>query len=493
MSLWLAIQARGIETPRMTLPRFVISVFSLTFLFVHASAATWPVTLDGKVEDAQWFSLSETSDKLVAGDVLFIAGVAVLVRETDNLNFINALSSKARLYRILPSGRKEVIAFYPDFWKGKGSAPKLKGLSQKEIEGLWGVGIDGESGNNASLIQGDKTFVDISHTAWKKLPVVLPKLPCRAIDIEWNGEPDERLYALFSDATRWVSLDVSLNVVADKLQVKCEPLLRARNLKWLRLRLRMEELDNPDALAQFRNLRYFYYSHWEGLKTLSFVEGMKDLREIYAPGNEITSITPLAGLPQLRVVDVHMTPLADLPEDGFPMLSRLNLQGTTVPAGAVENFRKRHPDCVVKYEWAADLRRVVADADRFIVRTGGTCHRQYAKEKIIFETKKRPDMDELLSLIAIDEKKSDSVCMCCGSPTMEFYKNGKLIAMVGIQHGSALRWAGWPADAVLTKESVKQFTEWLKVRGVKEPSEAIEKAKAQGALIEAALKAQGKQ
>ena len=99
-----------------------------------------------------------------------------------------------------------------------------------------------------------------------------------------------------------------------------------------------------------------------------------------------------------------------------------------------------------------------------------------------------------LSLIAIVEpKETSSVCMCCGSPTMEFYKNGKLIAMVGIQHGAALRWDEWPSDAQLTKESVKQFTEWLKVRGVKEPSEAIEKAKDQGALIEAALKAQGKQ
>ncbi|WP_277558031.1 leucine-rich repeat domain-containing protein [Ereboglobus sp. PH5-10] len=458
------------------------------FLCAHGFAATWPVMVDGKAVNVPWFSLSETPEELAVGDVLIVAGAPVLVRDTDNLNFINKLSKKAKLHRVLPSGRKELVAFYPDYWDGKWRRPRLKKLSKREIKGLWGVSISEESGSKTGLIQGEDTFVDIKYTAWKKVPLVLPGLPFRAVKVDWNADPDAQLYSLFSESTRFVSLDVS----ARELQFKCESLLRSKDMKWLSLRLEADELDDPGIPAQFRKLRYLFWP-WAGLRAVDFLSNLNDLKEIHIAGNAITDITPLAGLPRLSALNVQMSPLASLPDGGFPKLKNLVLFGTAVPADAVESFRKQHPDCVVQYDWAAELRNVISSADRFIVRTGGTCHRRYDKEKIIFETVSQDEIAGLISLITIDGKTSNGVCMCCGTPTMEFYKNGKLIAMVGIQHGRALRWGGWPADAVLTEESIKQFTEWLYARGVKEPSEEIERAKSQRAMIEEALKAQGKQ
>lgn len=453
------------------------------FLYAHGFAATWPVTLDGKAVNVPWFSLSETPDELAAGDVLIIAGVPVLVRDTENLNFINKISKRAELHRVLPSGHKELVAFYPDYWNGKWRRPQLKKLSKRKIKGLWGVGIDEKSGNHASFIQGENTFVDIRYTAWKKVPLTLPGHPLRAIKVDWNADSDAQLYSLFSESTRFVSLDIS----GSKLQFKCESLLGSKDMKWLSLRLKADELDDPGIPARFCGLRYLFWP-WAGLRTVDSLSNLNDLREVHIAGNAITDITPLAWLPQLSVLNVQMSPLASLPDGGFPELRKLVLFGTAVSADAVKSFRKQHPDCVVQYEWAAGLRDVISSADRFIVRTGGTCHRRYDKEKIIFETDNQDEIAGLISLITIDEKASNGVCMCCGAPTMEFYKNGKLIAMVGIQHGKALRWGGWPADAMLTEESIKQFTEWLYVRGVKEPSAAIERAKAQRALIEESLK-----
>ena len=206
--------------------------------------------------------------------------------------------------------------------------------------------------------------------------MVLPKGPVRAGYIYWSGKPDEQLYTLFSESMRYLSLAVNNN---NKLPFSRDVLMRGKKLKSLNLYLNEEELDAAGILAHFQNLRYLQWS-MSGLTTVAPMKGMLDLRELHVPMSGITDITPLVGLPKLSVVDMQETPLASLPDDGFPALRKISLFTTRVLAEAVEAFRKRHPDCVVQYEWAAELRRVAAEADRFIVRTGGTCHRQYNKE-----------------------------------------------------------------------------------------------------------------
>jgi len=105
------------------------------------------------------------------------------------------------------------------------------------------------------------------------------------------------------------------------------------------------------------------------------------------------------------------------------------------------------------------------------VRTGGTCHRQLADEIELFRTSDRGEIGALLNLIAIDVSENRGACMCCGKPTIEFYKGGKLYLTLGIQHGKALRWLDgpWDGDGTLTSESARKFGEWLEKRGVNGP------------------------
>lgn len=128
--------------------------------------------------------------------------------------------------------------------------------------------------------------------------------------------------------------------------------------------------------------------------------------------------------------------------------------------------RESKPD-----SWSPTLRSSLIGAEEMRVRTGGTCHRQPTQEVELYRTSDRAEIDSLLNLIEIDDASSETTCACCGKPTIEFYKGGKLYLTLGIQHGKALRWIDgpWEGDGSLTSGSARQFGEWLETRGVSGP------------------------
>lgn len=119
------------------------------------------------------------------------------------------------------------------------------------------------------------------------------------------------------------------------------------------------------------------------------------------------------------------------------------------------------------------LRASLASADTLRVRTGGTCHRDQAKEVELFQTTIRSEIQEFLDLVRVDESESGLHCMCCGDPTLEFYKGEKLIGTVGVHHGQSIRWVEgtWDGDGMLTAKSAKAFTAWLAAKGIDEPNQ----------------------
>lgn len=131
------------------------------------------------------------------------------------------------------------------------------------------------------------------------------------------------------------------------------------------------------------------------------------------------------------------------------------------------------------------LKHVVQSADRVRVRSGGTCHRRIENEKTLFELSGAEAVTKFASWIEVDDDASGFECMCCGSPTFEFYKGETLVASVGFHHGQSLRWLdGWEGDSALTPTSSAKLCRLLKEHGVSEPLEELEEHARRAAAAE---------
>jgi hypothetical protein len=170
---------------------------------------------------------------------------------------------------------------------------------------------------------------------------------------------------------------------------------------------------------------------------------------------------PLAKLraPKLTTLVLEAEQTPSLPAS-LPALAEASVWAPLVPSDAVDRFVKAHPRATVQRGWAARLRLQVAKADRVVLRSGGLCHRQPNHEKVLVDRRSAEDVAALLATIDIDEKSSKGFCMCCGNPTLEFYRGERLLESVGLQHGHALRWT-WPADARLaTDATMRKLEAW---------------------------------
>jgi hypothetical protein len=121
-------------------------------------------------------------------------------------------------------------------------------------------------------------------------------------------------------------------------------------------------------------------------------------------------------------------------------------------------------------EWLAPLVKAVKSATKLRIRSGGTCHRDESREETLYETENLGEIKTLVAGVAIDAQQSGFHCMCCGTPSLEFYAGDRLIVTLGFHHAQGLRWReGWKGDAALTKESATFLVDWLAKRNVKGP------------------------
>jgi hypothetical protein len=117
----------------------------------------------------------------------------------------------------------------------------------------------------------------------------------------------------------------------------------------------------------------------------------------------------------------------------------------------------------------ARLLDATADADTLVVRDGGLCHRDLASERVLVTVRDPAEVRALTRLIELDDVRGLH-CLCCGRPTLEFFRAGELVAAVTIHHGLSLRSLLWGSDnAFLTPASARAFTDHLAALGVPGP------------------------
>lgn len=494
--------------------RFLRLAFAVIALAtsVLTKAATWPIEIDGRQVDAPWFALSDTPDKLAIGDVLYvgneIGGMYVCVRDTKNLVFVNRLTTEALLYRkledtLVPVGFRLSFLTPPHqdkTKKGKDdieaapTIPKLSDLGTRIIGNLWGAYIDWDADTIIALshVRPDETFCSLEYRPDKDSPPFRAPSAFRYLDLKWDAPLDESFNQLFSPSL--IFLQLSFGGVSRRASLNASSLTNATDLR--ALIYFSARFENPEALASLKHLRHLDLSDANNLTAAPWLAGMSELSDLNLSHTKLSDLSPLSQLKNLREINLTSTPtttlapLQDIPGlkkisaifnslDSLPLRGLHRLTNLSVLAAQklkpsdVDAFKKLHPFCQIHFNWKDELLIATKDADHFVVRSGGTCHRELEYEKILFETKSSAEIAELLALIVIDEAGSNGACMCCGKPTMEFHQGTKLIATVGIQHGHALRADFWPADARLTQKSSCDFTEWLAKRGVTDPRDQV--------------------
>lgn len=129
--------------------------------------------------------------------------------------------------------------------------------------------------------------------------------------------------------------------------------------------------------------------------------------------------------------------------------------------------------------WSDDgsFHDAIGDADRFVILHQG--HEEGSDDgEVIWETRDPTEIRGVFEAIQFVEgsEKLDH-CMCYGYPVLEWYKNGRRLVHVSVQHGKRIRWEefqtgyhfpgdSYIGDAPLTKESCSKLMKILHGQGV---------------------------
>jgi hypothetical protein len=455
-----------------------------TFLLGAAAVAAadsgpgWvDVEVDGQRARRRVVAVEGTPDRQVPGDLMYVDGY-LLPRGSEALPRFR--SAPGRLIRLTDDGAGVVVAATAVATGATAEDPDesvdgLRTLSDRELARLQSVRLVGWSADLEPVLArtGEQGLCVLLSGPDEDAPI--PPLPVttRAIDFNLGSlgggqgpldlAPLARLTSL-----RFLDLGYGFEGVTD-----LTPLAGLRELRWLDLDFR--DVAHPEALAGLVELRTLDACCKKGVEDLAFARRLTALRDISVSYTRVADLAPLADLPHLVEVGATGTAVRSIAEGPWPSLRRLEVFCAPLDREALDAFRAAHPACTVIHEWRPLLLAAIEGVDRVRVRTGGTCHRDESREQTIAELTRADEITAFLNAIQLDDAKSAGACMCCGSPTFEFYVAGELKASLGYHHGINLRWAGgaWPGDGPLTVESQDRLAAWLADRGVTHPAQEL--------------------
>ena len=185
--------------------------------------------------------------------------------------------------------------------------------------------------------------------------------------------------------------------------------------------------------------------------------------DIYGcPVKSIKDICPLPSLRKMRIADTPMVQpdkealrarwksldylqFAPRNEDGSPKYVMISLFSET------ERFQK-----------------AVAAADRVVIRDGGFgCCTKPERDPVLLVLTDPKEIAELRGIFRFKDLGSNSSCMCCGHPGIDWWKGDELLARTAVQHLTALRWKRFNGDAELTPEASEELSAWFAARNIK--------------------------
>lgn len=463
-----------------------IRTLGLVFLVAGFARAGEPysVSIDGKKEEKPHFiHLFGKEDDPKPGDLVWSGECYIPLEEPGTYSFSTEEKEDEpwRLYREVNGTRVLIGVKLNKTSSSKGRNSEwlihndLKTLTPEQLKKLRYIGLehwDDDVAAQIKHIDAAKVFINlrafISDFPGKRLPV----LPAELGYLTVNESSSNALQDVTSlgelKNLKFLAIDLMSEHPVDAKNLK-----DARGLRILRLNA---NLTSPEALEGLVNLQVFRLGYSAKIDTVAFAANMKALRSIVLPKQPVKSLEPLGGLPELAEVYAADCEVDKLPEVAIPKLKSITLFGTRLSAASVAAFRKLHPKAQVRFDLNESLQETLAPATVLRIRSGGTCHRNPAEEKVLYEEKDAAVVKSFATQLRIEPDQSGFHCMCCGEPTFEFYRDAEMVAMIGFHHGQSLRWVGgWPGDGMLTKECRTFLVDFLAEHGVKGPKEEMER------------------
>ena len=182
-------------------------------------------------------------------------------------------------------------------------------------------------------------------------------------------------------------------------------------------------------------------------------------------GCPVKSIKDICPLPSLRKMCIADTPMAQPDKEGL----RARWKSLDYLQFAPQN-EDGSPEYVMisLFSETERFQKAVAEADRVVIRDGGFgCCTKPERDPVLLVLTDPKEIAELRGIFRFKDLGSNSSCMCCGHPGIDWWKGDKLLARTAVQHLTALRWKRFHGDAEFTPEASDALTAWFSARGIK--------------------------
>jgi hypothetical protein len=465
----------------LTEARLFLVLICLLMRTVPAMAAGCAVELDGKTVPVRCVSPAGTPDVPTAGNLVRIDDVWVRL---DSPRPLKLRTVRRPWGRLLVAGEtSRVVAVCVDEPCPTDPLAELTDIQSRALLGLYVRHPVADLPAVLARIDRKRCAVTLVDFVAEGPQKAVPRLPddldsLALVCCVTDG------FAEFSSLSRLTELRV---LIATRMDVPCSVLGRMRSLRALRAHIAGFD---PLLIGDLRELRSLEMPYHRSVSDLAFVRGLTKLRaldiswtsvtevsqladhpslsRLSIRGTRVKSLRPLSGHPTLRRVRARHSQLALLPDGKPGALEFVDALGTKVSDAEAASYRKSHIGCRLFCRLMDPLREAVKSANRLRLRTGGMCCGvDGARERTLWETRDGPETRAFiraLDPVEPDPDEGGGHCACCGSVTIEFWHDGRLLAGISVHHGASLRWDGWGDDVDLTERGAKALRAWVKAR-----------------------------
>jgi hypothetical protein len=182
-------------------------------------------------------------------------------------------------------------------------------------------------------------------------------------------------------------------------------------------------------------------------------------------GCQVKSINDICSLPNLTKMRIADTPMVQ--PDKEALRARWKNLDYLQFAPQNENGSPEY-NMVSLFSETERFQEAIAAADRVVIRDGGFgCCTKPERDPVLLELKDPKEIAELRGIFRFKDLGSNSSCMCCGHPGIDWWKGDELLARTAVQHLTALRWKRFNGDAELTPEASEALSAWFAGRSIK--------------------------
>jgi hypothetical protein len=113
-----------------------------------------------------------------------------------------------------------------------------------------------------------------------------------------------------------------------------------------------------------------------------------------------------------------------------------------------------------------DLRKILANADKIIVKAGPRWSR------ILFESTDKKDLESLWNSLTLECSAEWFHCMCVGDPAIHVYERGRERVVLTNHHGLSIRSSLWDSDVRIL--DTEKWLSWFDERQIAGPRQEVE-------------------